>query len=226
MASKLKSCSNIQQIIIITASSVHTSYYITKKIKAIHKKIIKQTFNQKSTNKITASSSSSVQRPISPRSRNMPILTYIRSNNRLSIIMEPEIPPQTERRMHIPRLFWRAKCAVQIDLAPSIVDRSPNPGLLEILEDTPEQHVIPLLLDVDASRPIADVEAIPLESAREQLIALLAAQIPNPWRQMRPVRPAYHLLPPLSRNGEIGLRFFNSPGFGPDFGGFGPFFRR
>lgn len=81
--------------------------------------------------------------------------------------MEPKIPPQTESRMQIPRLVRRAKRAIQINLLPlTIVDRPPNPRLLEIFENPAKEHVIPLLLNVNTTRPITYVQAIPFKSTR------------------------------------------------------------
>lgn len=72
--------------------------------------------------------------------------------------MVPENPPQTEGGVQIPRLLARAKRAVQIDLASvPVVYSPPHTGFLEILENPSEQHVVSLLLRVDAPRPIANV---------------------------------------------------------------------
>nr|GMD26783.1 hypothetical protein MIMGU_mgv1a016592mg [Ipomoea batatas] len=116
----------------------------------------------------------------------MSILANIGTNNRLAIVVKPEIPSQAESGMQVPCLFGIAECAIQIYLFPvPIVDCPPNPRLLEILEDSSEKHVVSLLLQVKAARPIADVQAILSESARQKLNPLLAAQIPGTGRQMR-----------------------------------------
>ncbi|EYU42217.1 hypothetical protein MIMGU_mgv1a016592mg [Erythranthe guttata] len=115
----------------------------------------------------------------------MAVFTNIRPNNRLPIIMVPEIPPQTKRRMQIPCLFRATIYAIQFNyFAPIITDCPPNPRLFEILENTPKQHVVTLLLNVNATWPITNVQAIPLKPTRQQFIPLLSAQIPNPRRQM------------------------------------------
>lgn len=111
----------------------------------------------------------------------MPILTHISSNNRIPIVVVPEHPPQTKRRVQVPSLIARAKRAIQINLAPvPVVYRPPNPRLLEVLENPPEKHVIPLLFRVHATGPITDVQTVPSEPARQQLVPLLPAQVPNP----------------------------------------------
>nr|GME00973.1 hypothetical protein MIMGU_mgv1a016592mg [Ipomoea batatas]GME08964.1 hypothetical protein MIMGU_mgv1a016592mg [Ipomoea batatas] len=116
----------------------------------------------------------------------MSILANIGTNNWLSIVVKPEIPSQAESGMQVPCLFGIAECTIQIYLFPvPIVDCPPNPRLLEILEDSSEKHVVSLLLQVKAARPIADVQAILSESARQKLNPLLAAQIPRTGRQMR-----------------------------------------
>lgn len=122
--------------------------------------------------------------------------------------MVAEIPPQTKRGMQIPHPFGGAKRAIKINpaLIP-ITDRPPHPRLLEILENPPKQHVVTLLLDVNAARPIADVQAIPLKPTGQQFIPLLTAQIPIPRRQMRPKWPAN---PPPFTSREITI-----PNFGP-----------
>lgn len=98
--------------------------------------------------------------------------------------------------MQIPGLFASAEGAVHIDLAPfPVVDGPPDPGPLKVLENSSEEHVVPLLLDVNTPWPIADVQTIVPELPREELAALLSAQIPNPRSQMGPHRPTD--LPPL-----------------------------
>lgn len=114
--------------------------------------------------------------------------------------MVPVAPPQAEGRVQVPSLLTRAEGTIQVDLAPiPIFYRPPNHGPLEILEHPTEKHVIPLLLDVDAARPVADVQAVSSEPAREQLNPLFPAQIPNAGCQMRPHRPPN--FPPLARIG-------------------------
>lgn len=143
----------------------------------------------------------------------MPIFADISPDNGLPIVMVAEIPPQTKRGMQVPHLLGGAKGAIKINLAlVPITDGPPHPRLLEVLENPPKQHVVTLLLDVNAAGPIADVQAIPLEPAGQQLIPLLTAQIPNPRRQMRPKWPAN---PPPFTAREIGLRTltFKIPNF-------------
>lgn len=140
---------------------------------------------------------SSIKWQLGPRPGDMSILTDISSNNRLAIVMEPVDPLQAEGRVQVPSLLARAEGTIQVDPAPiPVVYRPPNHRPLEILEHPTEEHVIPLLLDVDAPRPVADVQAVPSEPARKQLIPLFPAQIPNPGCQMRPHRPPN--LPPLA----------------------------
>lgn len=138
----------------------------------------------------------SVQWQIRPSSGDMAILTDISSNNWLSIIMVPENPPQTEGRMQIPSLLAGAKGTIDINFVPiPILNRSPDMRRFEVLENPSEKHVIPLLFNVNTSRPITNVQRITSKSAPKQLISLLPAQIPNPRCQMRPHRPTD--LPPL-----------------------------
>ena len=98
---------------------------------------------KQSTSNFDVLHSLSVQRQIKPSTRNMSILTNISSNNKLTIFMVPENPPQTKSRMQIPSLFARAKRAIKINLASvPIIYRPPHPRFLEILEDAVEKHVI------------------------------------------------------------------------------------
>lgn len=128
----------------------------------------------------------------------MPVLAYISPNHRLPIIVVPKTSPQAEGRMQVPGLLARAEGTVEVDLAPvPIIDSPPDPGALEVLEDPTKEHVVPLLLDVDAPGPITDVEAVPAEPAREELVPLLPAQVPDPRRQMGPHGPAN--FPPFER---------------------------
>ena len=96
--------------------------------------------------------------------------------------MKPKHSPQTKRRVHIPRLVALAKRALQPrDLTPPaavFVDRPPHSRPLEVLEHAPEQHVGTLLLHVGAPWPVAYVQTVPAEPAREELGALLAAEAP------------------------------------------------
>lgn len=116
----------------------------------------------------------------------MAILTNIRTNNRLSIVMETKHPSQAKRRMQVPSLFASTKSTAKINLAAiPIIDRPPNPRPLEILENTPEKHVIPLLLYMETTRPITDVQAITSEPTGEKLVPLLAAEIPDTGGQVR-----------------------------------------
>lgn len=123
---------------------------------------------------------SSVQRPIRPRTRDMAILAHVSANHGLAIVVIPKNLAQTESRVQIPRLIARAKRATEGDLAPiAVADGPPDTGPLEALEDPPEKHVVALLLGVDAPGPVADVEAVAPESAREKLVPLLPAQVPH-----------------------------------------------
>lgn len=95
--------------------------------------------------------------------------------------MKPKHPPQTKRRVHIPRLVALTKRTLQPrDLTPiaTVLDRSPHSRPLEILEHASEQHVVTLLLHVDAPGPVAYVQRVPAEPARQELVALLAAEVP------------------------------------------------
>ncbi|KAF8116515.1 hypothetical protein N665_0017s0071 [Sinapis alba] len=89
----------------------------------------------------------------------MTILTDISPHNRLTIIMKPKHSPQAKRRVHIPRLITLTKRTLQPRYLtpPTVFDRSPNSRLFEVLEDASEQHVVTLLLHVDAPRPVAYV---------------------------------------------------------------------
>lgn len=143
---------------------------------------------------------SSVHGHIGPSSRNMAIVTDKCSNHRLPIIMEPETPPQAESRVQIPGVFTRAERTWQIKLPPiPIIDGPPNPRPFEILENPSEEHVLPLLLRVNATRPIADVETVIAKLPREKLAPLFPAQVPRPGSQMGPPRPAYLPLLCLTR---------------------------
>jgi len=78
--------------------------------------------------------------------------------------------------MQIPGLFGRAESAIHIDLAPiPIVYGPPHPGPLEVLENSSKEHVVPLLLDVNAPWPIANIQTIVAELPSEQLATLLTA---------------------------------------------------
>lgn len=150
----------------------------------------------------------SVQWQIRPSSRDMAILTDISSNNWLSIIMVPKNPPQTEGRMQIPSLLTGTKRTIQINFVPvTILYRSPNMRRLEVLENASEKHVVPLLFNMNASRPITNVQTIASESATEKLVPLLPAQIPNTRCQMRPHGPVD--LPPLGSR-EFPVRHKNT----------------
>jgi len=80
--------------------------------------------------------------------------------------MKPEPPSQAEGRVQVPSLRARAKGAAYINrISISITYGSPDPGLLEVVEESPKQHVIPLLLNVDAPWPVTQVETIPSKPA-------------------------------------------------------------
>lgn len=81
-----------------------------------------------------------------------------------------------------------------------IVNRPPNPRPLEILENTPEKHVIPLLLYMETTRPITDVQAIASKPTGEQLVPLLAAEVPDAGGQVR-INMAGKLALPLPTRG-------------------------
>ena len=105
--------------------------------------------------------------------------------------MVSEVPSQTEGRMQIPSVVAAAISAIEVDLGPlAILDVPPNLRPLEVLKEPPEEHVAALLFHVDASWPVTNVEAVAAEAAVEELVALLAAQVPGPRGQMRPHRPA------------------------------------
>lgn len=121
----------------------------------------------------------------------MSIFTNVSSDNRLTVVMVSETPPETEGGVEVPGLMAAAERAVEIDLAPiAVSNRPPDLRPFEVLENPSEQHVVPLLLYVNTPRPIADVQRIPTETALEELVPLFAAQIPNARRQMRPHQPA------------------------------------
>lgn len=117
----------------------------------------------------------------------MAILAHIGSHNRFAIIMVAETPSQAESGMQIPSVFAAAISAIEVHFGPlGILDVPPHLRVFKILENASEKHVIPLLFDVNAAGPVADVEAIAAEATVEKLVAWFTAQIPHPGRQMRP----------------------------------------
>lgn len=115
----------------------------------------------------------------------MSILAYVSPNHWFAIVMVPETSSQAEGGVQVPCLVARTECATQIDLSTiTIVNRPPNTGFLEVLENSTEQHVVPLLLNVDTAWPIAEVQAIASESASQEFIALFTAQIPDAGSQV------------------------------------------
>lgn len=97
--------------------------------------------------------------------------------------MKPKHSPQTKRRVHVPRLVALTKRALQprhlTPPATVFVDRPPHSRPLEVLEHASEEHVVTLLLHVDAPWPVAYVQTVPAEPARQELGALLAAEAPS-----------------------------------------------
>lgn len=121
-----------------------------------------------------------------PSTRYMTVFTNIRSNNRFPIVMVPKTASKTKRRVKVPSLLTLAKRTFNINL-PSllIINASPNPTRFKVLKNTSEQHVIPLILRVNASRPIAYIQTIIAKLSRKKLAPLLPPQISIPARQMR-----------------------------------------
>lgn len=112
----------------------------------------------------------------------MPVLADESPHDRLPVVVEPVHPPQAERGVQVPRLVAPAERAPEPDppARPSpVVDGAPHAGPLEVLEHAPEEHVAAPLLDVDTPGPVADVEGVPAEAACEELVALLAAEVPR-----------------------------------------------
>lgn len=106
----------------------------------------------------------------------MPILADISPDHRLPIIMKPKDPPQAKCRVEIPGVIARTEGTVQLNLPPIRVgDRPPHPRPLEIFEHPSEEHVPPLLLDVDTAGPLADIEAVASEPAGQELVPLFPA---------------------------------------------------
>lgn len=143
----------------------------------------------------------SIQWQVGPSPGDMAILAHIGSHNRFAIIMVAETPSQAESGMQIPSVFAAAISAIEVHFGPlGILDVPPHLRAFEILENASEKHVIPLLFDVNAAGPVADVEAIAAEATVEKLVALFTAQIPHPGRQVRPHGSAN--LPPFP-NGKL-----------------------
>lgn len=128
-----------------------------------------------------------VEGNMSPSPRNVTVLTNKGTNNRLPIAVAAEASPEAERRAKVPRVSARAEGALHVDLpSPVVVDGSPNARRFEVLEKPSEEHVVAILLGVDAARPVAEVERVAAELRRQKLAPLLPPQIPVPARQMRP----------------------------------------
>lgn len=116
--------------------------------------------------------------------------------------MKSKDPPQAKCRVKVPCLPATTECTAQRNLAPiRVAYRLPHSRPLEVLEHPSKQHILPLLLRVNASRPVAHVETITSEPAGEQLIPLLAADSPRPGSQMGSCRADLMFLPLLGGTG-------------------------
>lgn len=88
--------------------------------------------------------------------------------------------------MEVPSVSARAKRTLHGKFLSFItVKACPNAGSFEVLENPSEEHVLALLVGVDAARPVTEVQAIIAELSRQKLAALLPPQIPIPASQMR-----------------------------------------
>lgn len=107
---------------------------------------------------------SSVHRNIGPSTRDMSILANIGSHHRLSVVVEAKDAAEAEGGVEIPGEFAGAEGAGQIQLPlVAVVNGSPNPSAFEVLENASEEAVLPLLLLVHATRPVAHVQDIVAE---------------------------------------------------------------
>lgn len=142
----------------------------------------------------------------------MTVVTNVSPNDRLAVVVEAKAAPQAKGGVEIPGEVAGTKGAGQIKLRlVTIVNGSPNPSALEVLENPSEEAVLALLLLVDAAGPVAHVQAVVAELPRQELAPLLAAQAPAPRRQVRPPRAGH--LPPLARahgNHALANRFRES----------------
>ncbi|RDX58354.1 hypothetical protein CR513_62338, partial [Mucuna pruriens] len=121
-----------------------------------------------------------------PSARDMTVFTNVSSDNRFPVLMVAETASETESRVEVPRVFARAKGTLDVELrSVVVVDGSPNAGLFEVVENPSEEHVVAILLGVDAAGPVADIQAVVAELPGEKLAALLPPQIPIPGGQVR-----------------------------------------
>jgi len=126
------------------------------------------------------------QGDIGPSARDMTVFTNISSNNRFPVNLVPETSSETESRVEVPGVSARAKRTLNGKFPSFItVEASPNAGCFEVPENPSEEHVLALLVGVDAARPVAEVQAIITELSRQKLAALFPPQIPIPASQMR-----------------------------------------
>jgi len=126
------------------------------------------------------------QGDIGPSARDMSVFANISSNDRFPIDLVPKTSSETESRVEVPSVSARAKRTLHGNFPPFLtVQASPNACGFEVLENPSEEHVLALLVRVDAARPVAEVQAIIAELSRQKLAALLPPQIPIPASQMR-----------------------------------------
>ena len=105
-------------------------------------------------------SSKIIQRPVCPGAGDVTVLTHIRANDRLSILVVLERSAETKTGHHVVGLLG-AKCAPNLrPLGPQILDIPKHVRVFEVLKNPSKQLVHPPLTLVRAAWPLTYEQAV------------------------------------------------------------------